>query len=176
MKMLDLFAGLGGASQAMKLRGWDVTTLELEAKFKPDLCMSIADYHPKEGEFDFVWASPPCTEFSRESMPWCRTGKIPSLDLLGEAIRVIVEAKPKFWAIENVRGSIKYFTPILGEPRIRASPVFVWGELPDSVPRKIKVAPWKTKLSSKDHAKRSMIPMPISLAVAEGLEVELRRK
>lgn len=51
--MLDLCCGLKGASAAMRDRGWEVVRGR-----RPDL----------------VWASPPCTEFSRESMPWTKTG------------------------------------------------------------------------------------------------------
>lgn len=115
--MLDLFAGLGGASQAMRSRGWSVTTVEIDPKFRPDVVGDVARL-PIRGQFDLVWASPPCTEFSRESMPWCRTGNTPDMSLVLAAKAAIDELRPRWWVIENVRGASRYLTPILGHPRV----------------------------------------------------------
>ncbi len=77
LTMLDLFAGLGGASAAMRERVWEVTTLDVEAGFEPDIVADIRVFHWEGGPMDLIWASPPCEEFSREFMPWCCTGKAP---------------------------------------------------------------------------------------------------
>ena len=45
MLMLDLFSGLGGASKAMKERGWEVITVDNNPKFNPDICIDIREYH-----------------------------------------------------------------------------------------------------------------------------------
>lgn len=169
--MLDLFAGLGGASQAMKDRGWKVITMDVDPKFETDIIADIRDFKWNGGPVDFLWASPPCTEFSRESMPWCRTGNEPSMDLLAATVRVISEVNPIWWAIENVRGAIKYFTRVLGKPVARYSPVFIWGILPP-LPE-IKIKPWKEKLSSTQREKRAVIPYEISLAIAKSIEGSL---
>jgi hypothetical protein len=44
MLMIDLFTGRGGASQAMKERGWLVVTLDNEAKFQPEICRDITGW------------------------------------------------------------------------------------------------------------------------------------
>lgn len=73
MLMLDLFAGLGGASQAMRERGWEVVTVDNDPAFGCTVTADLASWSWDGPTPDLVWASPPCTEFSRESMPWCRS-------------------------------------------------------------------------------------------------------
>jgi site-specific DNA-cytosine methylase len=102
--MLDLFSGLGGASASMRERGWEVTTLDYLPEFKPDIVADIRDFSWEGGPLDLIWASPPCEEFSREFMPWCKTGVEPSMELVEAAYRVIQAAAPRFWVIENTRG------------------------------------------------------------------------
>ncbi len=73
--MLDLFAGLGGASQAMRARGWDVVTVDNDPRFGCTHTADLSTWGYEGPPVDLVWASPPCTEFSRVSMPWCRRPK-----------------------------------------------------------------------------------------------------
>lgn len=39
--MLDLFSGLGGASQVMVERGWKVIRVDIESRFKPDIVADV---------------------------------------------------------------------------------------------------------------------------------------
>jgi hypothetical protein len=165
MLMLDLFSGLGGASRAMKERGWQVITLEIDPKFSPTLCMDISDYHPPGfliGDVDLVWASPPCQEFSKSSLPpsWAcnRTPPCPDVGLMLQAKRVIEETRPRFWVIENVRGARK----VVGSR-------YLWGDFPifDTPPVHGK---WRLPPSEDRAAKRSLIPPGISRALALAIE------
>jgi hypothetical protein len=168
--MLDLFAGQGGASAAMRARDWTVVRVDLDQRFELDLVANIERLTWRRS-VDFLWASPPCTEFSRESMPWCRTGRPPSLDLVRAALRIIEESRPRFWAIENVRGAVKWLRPLLGEPVMSTGPVYLWGNLPSLLlPR---LLPWKTKTSGKRPDLRSQLPYELSHAFAVGIEREL---
>lgn len=168
LQMLDLFSGLGGASSAMKKRGWKVTTLDLDAGFNPDIVADIRDFSWEDGPLDLIWASPPCEEFSREFMPWCRTGKDPSMDLVTAAYRVIREADPRFWVIENTKGAVKYFMPLLGRPTYIANPIYLWGCFPPL--QKLSLNMRKEHLSSTRSAERAMIPYELSLALAKSIE------
>ena len=69
-KLLDLFCGTKSVAHAALNLGFEVTTLDIDARCKPDINMCIHDfvecklnaYEP--GHFDVVWASPPCEVFS----------------------------------------------------------------------------------------------------------------
>ena len=168
--MLDLFAGLGGASEAMRRRGWDVVTVDNDPAFGCTHTADLAAWSWDGPRPDLVWASPPCTEFSRESMPWCRTGEVPSLDLLHAALRVIRECDPKWWVVENVRGAVKWFRPVLGEPKQVHGPFFLWGSFP---PFKCRVRSFKGRLSSSQRALRAKVPYALSAALAIACERNL---
>ena len=172
LRMLDLFAGRGGASRAMVDRGWDVTRVELDERF-PAEHRDIRTYHPTPGAFDLVWASPPCTEFTKTDLPWSRaTAPAPSMDLLHEALRVIREAMPRWWVIENVRGAQPWFLPVLGRSFIRCGPVYLWGAPPFALwPR---VGPYKEAIGGGKSraALRSQIPYEVSRALAVACELE----
>ena len=169
LKMLDLFSGLGGGSAAMRDRGWQVITLDFEAGFKPDIAVDIMDFSWDGGPLDLIWASPPCEEFSREFMPWCKTGKEPSMELVEAAYRVILEAAPRFWAIENTRGAVKWFRPLLGPPAWISNPIYLWGNFPP-LP-KLRLNMRKEKMSSSWAAERAKIPYEVSLALAISIEM-----
>lgn len=59
----------------------------------------IRDFHPRPGVFDGIIGGPPCQDFSRarRSAP---TGA--GLELLGEFVRVVRVARPRWWLMENV--------------------------------------------------------------------------
>lgn len=170
MRMLDLFAGLGGASAAMVERGWDVVTVDIDPSFGCSVTADVLTWTPPAdlGPFDLVWASPPCTEFTRDFLPWLR-GRFPppSLDLVRSAIRIIGDTSPRWWAIENVRGAIRHIKPVLGRP-IQVGQAMIWGNLPSL--GRVMVAPHKERLSSRKRAERSKIPYPISLATCVACE------
>jgi hypothetical protein len=167
LRMLDLFAGLGGASAAMRSRGWDVVTVELDPAFRPSVVADVSrlPLRCRPGHFDLVWASPPCTEYARESMPWCRTGNVPDFTLWRTTEAAIRELRPRWWVIENVRGAV----PFHGSPARTYGPVFLWGDMPMFDAR---VPPWKERLSSKEKAKRACIPWALSQALAIACERE----
>lgn len=151
----------------MKERGWQVITLDYDPRFECDITADVREWHyPTElPRPDFVWASPPCDEFARESMPWSKTGKTPDMSIVLACKRIIEEAQPKYYVIENVRGAINYFRPHFGNYRYHVGAFYLWGFFP--VPGQIKNN-WKKKESygSKQRAERAVIPAPLSRAIA----------
>lgn len=67
MRVLELFAGTQSVGKAFRARGHEVVSLDLDRKTAPDYCCDVRDFdykNPALGEFDVIWASPPCTEYS----------------------------------------------------------------------------------------------------------------
>ena len=176
MLMLDLFAGLKGASRAMAERGWEVVTLEIDGSFKPTICQDITGWSWNGPRPDLVWASPPCQEFSKASLPrsWaCNRNHppVPDVRLMLEAKRVIEECNPRYWVIENVRGARPFFDPWLGQPRKVVGSRYLWGEFPlFDTPK--AYGKWRLPPSEDRAAKRSEIPKGISLALCMAIEQE----
>ena len=127
MRMLDLFSGMGGASAAFLQNGWEVWRGDFNRVFYnkdseyyvPHTVRwdALHDNVP-EGVVDFLWASPPCYEFSmaynsprsiaiREGKPFH-----PDMTLIERTREIIDIVKPRFWAVENVVGASKYIEPI----------------------------------------------------------------
>ena len=80
--MLDLYSGTGGASEAFRLDdSWRVIRVENDPQFSevPDTVIQDASWAFNllaEEKFELLWASFPCTEFSRLDQPWTRA-KLP---------------------------------------------------------------------------------------------------
>lgn len=172
--MVDVFSGLGGASAAMKDRGWRVTTIDIDPKFNPDICADVRKVRwpaiRPAWRVDLLWLSPPCDEFARESMPWCKTGVPPSLDMVRASMRLRDEIGPRFWLLEEVRGARRYLDPLLGPPLVQLGPSqsFLWGNVPALlVPQTIA---GKERKGSTAEAARAAIRYDVSNAVAIAVE------
>lgn len=169
MLMLDLGSGLKGASQAMKARGWDVLTVDINPGFEPDIVADLRQWSYIGPRPDLVWCSPPCDEFAREFMPWSKTGNTPDLSIVLACKRIINECQPRYWVIENVKGAISWLRPILGNYRVCYGPFFLWGFFP--VPGDFRLrARKKESYSSKARAERAMIPAQLSNGLALAIE------
>lgn len=169
MLMLDLCSGLGGASQAMRDRGWQVVTVDIDERFNPDIVADLREWEWQGERPDLIWLSDPCTEFSRESMPWSRTGRAPDLSIVRAGLRVIERSQPTYWARENVRGSVPWVRPFLGEPREIHGPFFLWGNFPPLGRPRLSMRN-KESYSSAQTAERAKVPYALSLAMAISVE------
>jgi site-specific DNA-cytosine methylase len=165
--MLDLFCGYKGASAAMSQRGWEVVTVDNVRSMNPTHVADLRQWSYAGPSPDLLWASPPCQEFSRWSMPWTRkrTPRRPDLSLVIAALRIVEECKPRWWILENVRGATRW----LGEPARRFGPYYLWGVFPAF---KAVVSKRKEHLSGWQKQHRAMVPYPLSLALAIACEQE----
>ncbi|MEE9198149.1 MAG: DNA cytosine methyltransferase [bacterium] len=121
MRVLDLFAGLGGFSQAFRDRRHEVVTLDKDPRFKPDVQADIREVRfpglpPMDRRFDVVLASPPCEAFSVASIPryWVKSGEpkddakvTEGLSFVSCALALIAGIRPRFWIMENPSGMLK---------------------------------------------------------------------
>lgn len=70
VKLLEMFKGTGSVGKVAKKMGWQVTSLDFDPIYTPDIETDILfwnykDYHKKNNYVpDFIWASPPCNTFS----------------------------------------------------------------------------------------------------------------
>lgn len=153
MRVLDLFSGLGGFSQAFLDRGHDVTRIEYDPRFAEVPRTVIADVRllrflgpamMKPRTWDAVLASPPCQKFSVMTIGknWTKDDKpktpaaAAALELVRDTLRLIEEIDPRFWVMENPRGKLrKFFKPADTAWWCQygtrwAKPTDLWGRLP----------------------------------------------
>jgi len=185
MRMIDLFSGLGGASEAMlQSPDWEVIRVEknkelLEGLVPATLFKDVKNLTPDNfwhwPGVDLIWASPPCTEFSNGfNSPRANASRAgieyaPDLSLLETTIEFITKMRPTFWCIENVAGAIKYFEPYLGSPTQKIGSFFLWHNMPEIiVPRSFKHSKVEGDLWSDDPMrknKKGKVPYTLSNAV-----------
>ncbi|QAS68893.1 DNA methylase [Haloferax tailed virus 1] len=198
--VLDLFAGLGGFSAAFEeSERWDVTTVEIEEKFDPDIVADVFDLRPSdfEQEFDVVLASPPCTQFS--PMAWSHEKQFErdgtpvtqeaaqSVALVYHTLGLIKSIAPSFWFMENPRGAMRW---VIGEPtatidycaygHYTKKPTDFWGEHP---PMTYKRCPHEIHTDENgvtdmergpsDPSERAKLPYGVSNTVLEACESAL---
>jgi hypothetical protein len=170
MLMIDVCSGLGGASEAFLKAGWDVIRVDINPDFHPDIVADVLTWRYTGKRPDFVWCSPPCTEFARESMPWCAIGKVPDVSLMLACREIIRLADPIYWVIENVKGAVPYFSSYLGCPRYVCNPFYLWGWFPDISHVRVVGGKEKVTVGSKN---RAAVRAKIPLGLSEGLRVSV---
>ena len=134
-KMLELFCGTKSVSNAFKVAGWEVYTVDWEKDFEPSLQADIATLTADDlirlcgGLPDVIWASPDCTTYSvmalskhREKMPdgylRPKTDYAAFCDKVNtHVIDLIKELQPRFWFIENPMGCLRKMPFMAGLPR-----------------------------------------------------------
>jgi site-specific DNA-cytosine methylase len=183
MLMIDLYSGLGGASEAFVEADWTVYRIEKESMFCPnhgehpiphtiigDACALRPAWLRSLGPIDLLWASPPCRDFSNAySAPGpvaAREGRDfkPDMTLIMKAVAIRDQYEPHFWCFENVVGAIPHFRPLLGEPTQIIGPFVLWHNLPTIAMD-----------YAFEHTKGNAWPSPLRPWVKAKLPIELSR-
>ena len=189
--VVDAFSGLGGWSEAFirdsaySVYRYDNNPLLSDVKntiITDDMFQNIIDFGA-ENQIEILLGSPPCTEFSHGfESPISRKRRgvpgyedfIPSTELVEKFLIVRDCTNPKYWAMENVIGSMKWLRPILGEPTQIIGSQVLWGNFPFiHMPRG-----WKENKAEKDTwstdplraNKRAIIPYEISMNLKIAIE------
>lgn len=142
---LDLCSGLGGASQPALDRGWKVIRVDLDPRFKPDIVADVRALPLKPFHVDVLWASPPCTEFSKHQLKcFYPDAAEPSLEI-SEGVKAAIERlRPRFWVVENVWASRPWLVKIFGQVRAMPPGHALWSNLmfllPNLKPHKVFMA------------------------------------
>jgi len=193
IKVLDLFSGLGGFSEAFLQAGDEVVRVEnnhllSEVPNTSIECVRVVRDRLKKykesghaiRDIDLILASPPCLEFSLAfNAPQAKAQRAqenyePNMELVKIALEIIEIVKPRYWIIENVKGSRKHFQKLGLEVNQIIGPYFLYGNFPylsclaSDLPSKAS----KDKTSS--HPLRSnhkaMIPIELSQSVLEAVK------
>ena len=71
MKLLELFSGTGSVGKVCKQLDWDVVSVDMILPATHEVDIMNFDYKQySKDEFDIVWASPPCTNYSKLQDSW----------------------------------------------------------------------------------------------------------
>lgn len=183
---LDLFTGRGGWAEGLLAAGFDVVGIDVEPRPDgyPEAARHVqADVRHVDGALyrgaHVVVASPPCTGFSLIN-PKRKMGQTPTPEdfrLVCEALRVIAEAEPRWWAIENVQGAMRPFEPIMGAPRQIVGRYFLWGNFPPIRPTRTPgTKGWDAKgrniNSRRSPALRARIPAELAVPFARAVAAQ----
>ena len=128
-RLLELFCGTKSVGTVFETAGYEIVSLDYNKKFNATHTVDILTWDYKQYEpdyFDVIWASPDCRTFSIAT-----GGKYRSKDMiygknndaqggadLGNAmivklIEILKYFKCKAWFIENPRGLLQYFPPLV---------------------------------------------------------------
>ena len=100
LTLLELFSGTGSVGEVADRLGYCVVSLDLKnAKIMTDILEW--DYRKLDkDEFQVIWASPPCIEYSIAKTTGVR--KIDEANkIVLKTLEIIDYFKPKYWFIEN---------------------------------------------------------------------------
>lgn len=109
-RLLELFSGTKSVSKAIGSRYDEVISLDSLKKFDPNICSDILTWDYKiypPGHFDAIWASPPCTEYSKMKYV---SGTVRNLALADSIVKRTLEIieyfNPDKWFIENPQSGL----------------------------------------------------------------------
>lgn len=112
--ILDLCGGSGSWSRPYKESGYDVRLITLPEN-------DVLTYQPPRSGVYGILAAPPCTEFSVLNCKAERRERKPEegLKIVNACLRIIEQAKPVWWALENPVG---YLRDYLGKSTLTFQP------------------------------------------------------
>lgn len=206
--VLDLFSGTGSATKAFEEHpDYKVTKVEKNESFEADKHRDITEMTPTDfdKDYDFIWASPPCTKFSVAAIGhhWDKTNDnyypekkecVQAVNTVYHTLYLINQLNPKHWVMENPRAMLR---KLIGMPAgtvtycqygdTRMKPTDLWGDIPENFDFKNCTmgdnchdpAPRGSQTGTqgkKDAEERAKVPYGLSKALLNSLENHTQTK
>jgi hypothetical protein len=101
VKVLELFSGTGSVGKCCQQLGWDVVSVDLLLPADHQVDIMDFDYkqYPKD-EFDVVWSSPECTQYSKAKSRGQRDIQGANKIVL-KTLEIIEYFDCEYWFLEN---------------------------------------------------------------------------
>jgi site-specific DNA-cytosine methylase len=104
-RLLELFSGTKSVSNAVGERYDEIFSVDILEKFNPTVAIDVLKWDYKvypPGHFDAIWASPPCTEYSKMKYITGSPRNLALADSIAKrTIEIIDYFQPERWYIEN---------------------------------------------------------------------------
>lgn len=200
MKALDLFCGLGGWSDGLALEGFEIIGVEINPEVANEYKhqVIISDVRDIKGEdfqgYELIVGSPPCRDFSifakRFGSTWKKNPPNPErgLELIHAFLKIVSNADPIFWLMENVPGLIPHLdlkprlTRSLGRRSRNQMRRTFWGNFPSFlIPTdlSLKTMRFRPEVGRPTYSgkfarwERARIPMPVARALGRAVKNNL---
>ena len=156
-RALVLFRGTGSVDRSLEAAGFVVDSLDIDPKFGATWTADILQWDAwkdmEPGVYDYIWSSPPCTEYSHART----TAKTPrnleyADSIVARTLEIVRHLKPKGWSFENPgTGLLKTRDVIADIPYVQVcycmyscgvhhlyrKLTYIWGHLPAFKPRPV---------------------------------------
>jgi site-specific DNA-cytosine methylase len=105
MRLLELFSGTGSVRKAVGNQFEEIISIDILQKFEPTECADILKWDYKKYPpryFDAIWASPPCTEYSKlKYISGAARNLVLADSIVQRTLEIIEYFNPERWFIEN---------------------------------------------------------------------------
>ena len=117
--LLELFSGTGSIGKVFREAGWTVTSVDLDSNFTPDICCDVSDLTRDmiTTTPGVIWASPPCTHYSRARTKANTPRDLEGSDRLVNKVLEIIGWYNCLYFIENPLGMMRHRPMMQDKPR-----------------------------------------------------------
>ena len=101
----DFFNGTKSVARVLETMGFEVVTVDKDPTWHPEICVDVLQlefWSLPRGQFQVIFASPPCTEYSQALTT--RPRDLQAADaLVWRTLKIIRHFCPQQWFVENPR-------------------------------------------------------------------------